>query len=104
MELSVKRLVHIIACMAAKGAELVRDTIDEEYVCYIFLGQGQPQLHVEWEEVYTLIDAEIIDVDSGCDEPGHESVVYRLTETAVAKVQVLVDEEMKKRKKNKRLQ
>jgi hypothetical protein len=100
MAVSVKRLVHIIACMAFKGVELVADIANEE--CYIFLG-GAKRIPVEWEELDALLEAEIIEFDSGNDEEGYESRAYRLTETAVKKVQVLVDKEMKMRKQNKKL-
>lgn len=90
--------------MAAKGAELVRRIVDDCYECYIFLGWEQPELPVSYEELCILLDAEIIEFDSGCDEEGYESATYRLTETAMAKVQALVDQEMERRKKLKQLE
>ncbi len=102
MAISVKRLIYIIACMASKGVELIEDTANDE--CYIFLGMNQRDLPMEYEEIICLREAEIIEVDSGCDEKGYERTVYRLTEKAQEKVQTLVKEEKKRREKLKRLQ
>jgi hypothetical protein len=95
MEISIQRLVAVIACMASEGAEVIEDIPSGE--CYVFIGRNQKPLPLDYEEVDCLISAKVLEVDGGCDEKGHETVVYRLTETAIEKVVTMINEEKKRR-------
>lgn len=81
------RLAHIMACLYLKSAEIVEDITNEE--CYIFLGQEEHEIEILWEEMNCLLQNDIIEVESGCDEPGHESRVYCLTEQAIKRIKIL---------------
>lgn len=86
MEISTERLAAIISCMYIKNAELVINVSGEQ--CYLFVdGFPQEDMPLSYEEVDCLIDSNIIELDSGCDEEEHETKVYRLTELATSKVQ-----------------
>ena len=78
--LDTERIVHIIACMYGNNAEAVINIGRDE--CYLFLGQSRNELSVSYEEISCLINNEIIEFDSGNDEPGFETEVYHLTEKA----------------------
>lgn len=85
----MERLAAIISCMYIKNAELVINALDEQ--CYLFLnGFPQEGMLISYEEVDCLIDSDIIELDSGCDEEEHETRVYRLTDLAKSKVQEVI--------------
>ncbi len=88
IEVSIKRIAAIISCMYGQGAELVNDIGNEE--CYIFRGMKNNRLPVDYEEFLCLLDHEIIEFDSGCDEEDRETEVYRLTEKAQEKMQEFI--------------
>lgn len=68
MELSIKRIVYIIACMHGRNIEAVAEINDsDEYECYLFLGQGR-NIPVSYEELRCLEDNDIIELDSGTAE------------------------------------
>lgn len=93
MELSVDRMATIIACMYRVRAEVVVNYgIDE---CYLFYGMNNNTLQIYYEEVECLIVNEIIEIDCGCDEPGYETVVYRLTDTSLQKIQEIIKDKRK---------
>jgi len=97
MELSGERLATIIACMYGVKAEVVVDlwNIEDSYegedcTCYLFTGWRNNRLQLYYNEVLCLDYNKIIELDSGCDEPEHESKVYRLTENAQWKIQEII--------------
>jgi hypothetical protein len=93
MELSAERMSTIIACMYGVKAEVVVNYgLDE---CYLFYGIHNNTLLIYYEEVECLVVNEIIEIDSGCDEPGHETVVYRLTDTSLKKIQEIIKNKSK---------
>ncbi|MFZ4632114.1 MAG: hypothetical protein ACOYL8_02820 [Patescibacteria group bacterium] len=88
MEVSVERIVTIIALMYGKQAELVVYHSQEK--CYLFF-DGRPQdLEIYYEEVNCLVDNEIIELDGGCAEEGHETSVYILTSIANQRISDIV--------------
>ena len=97
MELSSERMATIIACMYGVNAEVVVELWNEEggfegedCTCYLFTGMHNNWLRLYYKEVYCLIRNNIIELDSGCDEQGHESKSYRLTENAQKKIQEII--------------
>lgn len=93
MELSADRMASIIACMYGVKAEVVVNYgIDE---CYLFHGLENKPLQIFYEEVDCLVINGIIGIDCGCDEPGHETVVYRLTDDALQKIHEIVKNKRK---------
>lgn len=88
MELIMDRLVHIIACMYDKNAEAVVDIGKDE--CFIFLGATRDRLPISYNEVLCLVHNEILEFDSGNNERGHETEVYRLTEKAQEKIKAII--------------
>lgn len=84
----MKRLVTILARMVDCNAEVVVDIANDE--CYLFLGMHNNQLSIKYEEVDCLVELGIIDLDSGCDEEGHESQSYRLTEIAQQRILAII--------------
>jgi hypothetical protein len=102
MELSVERMATIIACMYGVNAEVVvdlwnlEDSFEEEdCTCYLFTGWRNNRLRICYKEVRCLICNEIIELDSGNDEPGQESKVYRLTENAQERIQEIIENKRK---------
>ncbi|MFH1608926.1 MAG: hypothetical protein ABH951_02850 [Patescibacteria group bacterium] len=101
MELSLERMATIITCMYGVNAEVVVDIWEEwkdggfryerEVECYLFTGLGKNRLQLFGEEIDCLIYNEIIELDSGCDEPGRESRVYVLTEVAQYRIQEIIN-------------
>ena len=88
MKVSIDRIVAIISCLYGQNAELVINQSEQR--CYLFF-DGIPQdLQVFYEEVDCLIDSSIIEFDSGCDEPGYETKVYRLTSLAQDKIREII--------------
>lgn len=88
MNLSVERIVAIIACMYGQKAEIVVNIA--EGAIYLFF-DGIPQnLDVLYEEVDCLVYNGIIEFDGGCDEEGHETEVYRLTDMAESRIQEII--------------
>jgi len=88
MDVSIDRIVAIISCLYGKRAELVVNISEEE--CYLFF-DGIPQdLQIYYEEADCLIHNDIIEFDSGCDEEGHETKAYRLTEVAQSRMREII--------------
>ena len=98
VEISMKRLVTILARMIDCKAEVVVDIAKDE--CYLFVGIYSNKLPLKYEEVDCLNELGIIELDSGCDEPGYESKSYQLTEMAQIKIRAII--ENKKRAKTRR--
>lgn len=87
MKVSPDRIVAIIACMYGKNVEIVNDIEYKE--CYIFFDKSH-DLPLTYEEVNCLVHNEIIELDCGCDEEGHETEVYRLTEDSQKRIQEII--------------
>jgi len=96
---NMERIVHIMACMYGQNAEAVINISREE--CYLFLGRDRKDLSVEYEEIECLVYNGIIELDSGCDEPGFKTEVYVLTEEAQQRIKAILSNrkllELKKR-------
>ncbi|MEK7572512.1 MAG: hypothetical protein AAB493_01495 [Patescibacteria group bacterium] len=93
MELSIERMATIIACMYGINAEIVVNFgIDE---CYLFYGIENRPLPIFYEEVQYLVFNDIIELDYGCDEPEHETEVYRLTENSLHNIQEIIKKKRK---------
>lgn len=101
VEISMKRLVTILARMVDCNAEVIVNITNDE--CYLFFGIHNNQLPIKYEEVDCLIELGIIDLDSGCDEEGHESRSYRLTEIAQQRIQTIIESRRRKPKIRKAL-
>ncbi len=94
MELSVDRLVTIIAFMYGKNAEVVVDFSNDE--CYLFFDRfPQRDLPLYYEEITCLEYNGIIEFDSGCDEEGYKTSVYRLTEDSQHKIREIINDKRK---------
>ena len=78
------RISHIIACLYLLDAEIVEDIENDE--CYIFLGMDNNRIYLVWEEIDCLLQNNLIEIESGCDEPGHETKVYKLTDLAIIEI------------------
>lgn len=89
MDLSLERIVHIMACMYGNKAEAVIDISNEE--CYLYLGSRQHEIEIYYEEIECLIYNDIIEIDSGCEEKGHETEVYRLTDEAQVRIKAIIE-------------
>ncbi|KKP64844.1 MAG: hypothetical protein UR62_C0005G0033 [Candidatus Nomurabacteria bacterium GW2011_GWF2_35_12] len=88
MKVSIDRIVWIIAYMYGKNAEVVIDISKEE--CHLFLGINRTQISLSYDEVDCLINNEIIELDSGSNEEGHETQVYRLTENSQERIKAII--------------
>jgi len=82
-------LFQIISCLYGHNAELIVDISNEE--CYLFLnGIHQVDMQIDFAEVDCLVYNDIIELDSGCDEPGHEEKNYVLTDIARRKIKEII--------------
>ncbi len=90
-ELSMERLVHIIASMAGfygKRCEaVVNYGLDE---CFLFLGLEEKDVTIYYNEIQCLVDNDILELSCGSDEPGHETEVYVLTDEAEEKIKKIL--------------
>ncbi len=97
MKLSTDRIITIITIMYGQRAELVVDHSRER--CYLFF-DGLPQdLEIYYEEVDCLEYNQIIEIDSGCAEKGHETSVYTLTVIAKQRMKEIIKDSNKLRLK-----
>jgi hypothetical protein len=87
--LDMERIVHIVACMYGQNAEAVINIGRGE--CYLFLGQSRNELSVSEDEIFCLEENGIIEFDSGNNEKGHETQVYRLTEEAQRRIKAILN-------------
>ncbi|MFA6524153.1 MAG: hypothetical protein WC264_00080 [Candidatus Paceibacterota bacterium] len=93
MKVSIDRIVAIITCMYKVRAEVVVNIAIDQ--CSLYYGLNNNQLLIFYNEVNCLIYNDIIELDCGCDEPGHETKVYRLTEIAQEKIQEIIKNKSK---------
>jgi hypothetical protein len=88
MEISTARIVTILAILYGKKAELVVNHSQEK--CYLFFNNFPQDLEIYYEEVEILESNQIIELDGGCDEEGHVTSVYRLSEFADQKIDEII--------------
>lgn len=88
MKVSIERIVHIVSFLYKMDGEVVADYgIDK---CYLYFNMYTDHLEIEWEEADFLVDNDILDLDSGCEEPEHVTKVFKLTDGAISKIQNLI--------------
>lgn len=83
MELSVERMATILCFLYTyNDAEVVADISNQNY--YLYLGKSKQEFILFDIEIECLVDNDILDLDSGCEEEGHETRIFKLTEYAEA--------------------
>lgn len=84
------RVVKIMAFMYAHPqAELVINITSE--ASYLFAGL-ENQFPLAHDEVACLVRNEIIEVDGGCNDEGHTTEVYVLTDIARRRIKAILDD------------
>ncbi len=96
-EISNERLIAIILCMFwSRYGELICQVGEGEDPVYVYhlrhslKTQFDNYFPVQHAEFRLLYQVGIIEIDSACEEPGHELWVYRLTEQAHEKTELLI--------------
>jgi len=87
MAISTERIVTILGFMYGYKAEVVIDISKNK--CYLFVGIKN-QFELNYEEVDCLVCNEIIELDGGCGEKGHETEIYILTDLAQEKIKLIL--------------
>lgn len=90
MVISNERIVTILGFMYGYKAEVVIDIPKSEW--HLFIGIENHQFKLNHEEVNFLIFNKIIELDGGCNEEGHETEVYILTDLAQERIRSILSE------------
>jgi hypothetical protein len=88
-QISIERIVNILACMYGQKAEAVVEL--SSHVSYLFLGTMRNRLFVSCEEIDFLLFNGIIEQDGGSSEPGHETEIYVLTSLAQDRIKAIIE-------------
>ena len=86
---SIERIVNILACMYGQKAEAVVELSSR--VSYLFLGAMRNRLFVSLEELDCLLYNDIIEQDGGSNERGCETEVYVLTPLAQNRIKAIIE-------------
>jgi hypothetical protein len=88
MRLDIERIVAILSLMYGKEAELVADITNRR--CFLFFDGIPQKLDVLYGEILCLEYNDIIEMDSGCTHPEHETEVYILTAMAQQRISDII--------------
>lgn len=87
-KISIERIVHIVAFLYKSDGEVVADYGINK--CYLYFNVYTDHLEIEWEETEFLVDNDILDLDSGCEECEHKTMVFKLSSHSILKIQNLI--------------